>query len=294
MKMPKKQVNVGKLSNYSLVINSLQIVMTAIIVVCFLFTSYFSDQINLMRIVVTVAAVLVIWGAVVDIRDAIDARKSLVQIKNMAYSIENIESLNQALRVQRHDFLNHLQVVYSLMEMHEYQEANAYIETVYGDISALSSALKTKNAAVNALLRVKFAQMDKENIHYDVFIRSTLENMPIPGWEMCRILSNLLDNAIDALSAVQDKRITITLSETLKQYTFEIANNGPAISRKVMQILFLPGVTTKKEEGHGMGLHIVKKTLEAHGGEITVTSREGETIFSGFIPKAREAVEDTM
>ena len=47
-----------------------------------------------------------------------------------------LESLNREMRAQRHDFMNHLQVVYSLIEMNESGEAMEYMDRVYGDIGA--------------------------------------------------------------------------------------------------------------------------------------------------------------
>lgn len=280
----KKQINVKKTSLYALIINSLQIVMTAVIAGYILFVPGFASRARLMQLFIICAAALVIWGATVDIREAIAARKSLLKIRDMEAALENIEQLNQTLRSQRHDFLNHLQVVYSLMEMAEYQEANTYIEEVYGSIASVSRALKTRNTAVNALMQVKFAQMEQAGIHCEVSIRSDWEHLPMPGWEMCRVLSNLIDNAMDAVSVREDRQIFLTISENLKQYSFEVGNNGPEISEKMRQNIFMPGVTTKSH-GHGMGLFIVKKTLAAYGGDVSVASDAERTVFKGFVPK---------
>jgi methionyl-tRNA synthetase len=82
---------------------------------------------RMMRLFVGVAAAVVATGAAFDIRDAFFLRRMVTQADTMLDTIDNMESLNNALRAQRHDFRNHLQVVYYLIEMEDYGEANAYI-----------------------------------------------------------------------------------------------------------------------------------------------------------------------
>lgn len=53
---------------------------------------------------------------------------------NLEESIKNLEELKTKLRAQRHDYLNHFQVIYGLMELGEYEEAKKYISPVFKDI----------------------------------------------------------------------------------------------------------------------------------------------------------------
>ena len=229
---------------------------------------------------------MIIWGAVMDIREAMSTRRLLSQLDAMDDTIDAMEKLNNTLRAQRHDFLNHLQVVYSLMEMEEYGEANSYIEKVYGRITAVSRVLKTASAPINALLQVKLAACEKAGVQVTLNITSTWKELPVSGWEMCKVLSNLIDNAIDAMADLPDgkKHLTITLTENLKEYVFSVANTGTSIPPDDQQRIFEPGVTTKSD-GHGMGLFIVRETLRHYGGDIQVTSDAQETVFSGTVPK---------
>jgi len=179
-------------------------------------------------------------------------------------------------------------VVYSLIEMEEYEEANEYIEKIYGRITAISRVMKTSVPAVNALLQVKVAACEKAKIPVQLNITSkweTLENA-MPAWEMCKILSNLIDNAMDALEAipVKKRRLTISLTENLRQYCFSVANTGMPIPVQMQESIFQPGITTKGE-GHGMGLYIVRRTINDRGGDIVLVSDAERTEFSGFVPR---------
>ena len=65
------------------------------------------------------------------------------RLKQAESSLDDLNKLNNTMRAQRHDFMNHLQVVHSLIELKEHDEANAYIDRVYDQIEKVSSSLKT-------------------------------------------------------------------------------------------------------------------------------------------------------
>ena len=271
----QENISVKKATNYAIIINSLEILLILGVMTLVVISPQYDFSPRMMRLLVGVAAAVIIWGAVMDIREAMSTRRLLSQLDAMDDTIDAMEKLNNTLRAQRHDFLNHLQVVYSLMEMEEYGEANSYIEKVYGRITAVSRVLKTASAPINALLQVKLAACEKAGVQVTLNITSTWKELPISGWEMCKVLSNLIDNAIDAMADLPNgkKHLTITLTENLK----EIAPDD-------QQRIFEPGVTTKSD-GHGMGLFIVRETLRHYGGDIQVTSDAQETVFSGTVPK---------
>ena len=290
MKLPKpvKNVSIRKATNYAVVINALQIALILVMLLAIIFIPEISASYKLLLTLTIIASLVIIWGGVVDIREALHTRKLISQLDDMDETIDAMGQFNNTLRAQRHDFLNHLQVVYSLIEMEEYQEANDYIEQVYGKITAVSKVMKTANPAVNALLQVKVAACEKAGVPVEVSITSkweTLENT-VPDWEMCKVLSNLIDNAIDAMEHVpaESRRLAIALGENVKQYTFRVENTGERIPENIREHIFIPGFTTKGD-GHGMGLHIVRKTLQDRDGEISVTSDDKQTVFSGYVPK---------
>ena len=284
MKRLKRDVNAQKAFVMAIVTNGLQVGLIVVIVAYMLLMPESVIHRPMARYILAIAACVVIWGGIVDIREALATRKLMNQLDDMDDTITAMETLNNTLRAQRHDFLNHLQVVYSLMEMGEYDEANAYIEKVYGAITSVSRVMKTANPAINALLQVKLAACEQAGIKVKLNIQSAWKDLPIPGWEMCKVLSNLLDNAIDALEEVTDRQLSITLTEDLKSFRFSVSNNGPMIPVKSQKSIFNPGITTKTT-GHGMGLFIVKKVLNDRGGDIALSSDAERTEFSGYLPK---------
>lgn len=210
--------------------------------------------------------------------------KMLIRLKSnydaLMESYRNLEELNSTLRGQRHDYLNHLQVVYGMMELNEYEDLHNYLEPVYKDMLKTGKALKTSKPAINALLKAKMGEAERKDIDVYVEVKSDLKELQVADWEICKVLSNLIDNAMTALEGQSNgKKIEIDITETKKEYVFSVSNNGPMIPIEVQEHIFKQGFTTKLEEGHGMGLFIVQNVLKENAGNISLTSDENETAF---------------
>ena len=196
-------------------------------------------------------------------------------------SFINLRQLNFELRSVRHDYLNHLQVIYGLLELEEYEELKEYLKPVYKELMKMGKALKTSKPALNALLMAKMKEAESQGVDVYVEVKSDLKHLPLEGWHLCKVLSNLLDNAMTALKEKDgEKKIEVDINETKETYLFQITDNGPGIPEELQEIIFKRGVTTKKESGHGMGLSIVSEILKENNGRIQVNSLEGRTSFT--------------
>lgn len=216
--------------------------------------------------------------------------RSYLQLRKMyeelQVSCNNLEKLNRELRSQRHDYINHLQVVYGLMELEEYEELYAYLYPVYKDIMKTGKALKTTKPAINALLMAKMTEAENKGIDFAIEVKSDLKALHVEDWELCRVISNLIDNGITALEEHEgEKKLNIDISEDRQRYIMTVSNNGPQIPDQMLFSMFKPGITSKKGEGHGMGLHIVMTIINKYNGTMKVVSNAKETSFTFGFPK---------
>lgn len=283
----RKRIDVDKASTYSIIINAVQIAAVLAIALLVLLTDIEERSVIFVEFIICVAAMIIIWGAVIDITQALDAKRVNEQTTMLEEAYGQLEALNVTLRAQRHDFMNHLQVVSSLVEMGDYQDAAEYIDQVYGDIQSVATVLRTGNPAVNALLKVKLGESQQRGIAMELRIQSKWDDLPVQGWEMCRILGNLIDNALDALLHTEDPRVTITLGDELHGYFFIVENNGPEVPPGIRASIFQPGMTTKGT-GRGMGLAIVQRILTENGGNVALITSPEKTAFRGWLPKAED------
>lgn len=211
-----------------------------------------------------------------------------IKLKQTEASLHDLYTLNNTLRAQRHDFMNHLQVVHSLIELGEYVDANAYIEKVYNDIEKVSSILKTGIPAVNAILEAKRQTCESKGIDVAIAVNTTLSGVPVPDWELCRLLGNIIDNSVNALTGANklgEHWMRIEIFEDLHSYRFKVSNNGPTIPAELWERIFDAGFTSDAIGGEGMGLTICKEIMSRYGGKIWVFSDEYETVFEGFVPR---------
>ena len=236
-----------------------------------------SIQFLLLTVLALVGCIIVFVTIYTRLRQQYDALHS---------SYRDLERLNSDLRAQRHDYLNHLQVVYGLMELEEYDELKTYLAPIYKGMMKTGKALKTRNPAVNALLRAKMEEAESKGIDFYVEVSSDLSSLTMEPWELCKVLANLMDNAITALEDnPSEKKLRVDIGEDKEYFRFSVANNGPAIPKELQESIFKEGFTTKKESGHGMGLYIVTQVLKTYKGNIILSSTAEETVFSICIPK---------
>jgi anti-sigma regulatory factor (Ser/Thr protein kinase) len=101
-----------------------------------------------------------------------------------------------------------------------------------------------------------------------------------------RVIANLCANAIEAMERNGGK-IEISLLHNDKTVWIEVADTGKGIPENLLDRVFDSGSTFGKKNGTGLGLSFCKKIVMAHGGKVSVYSREGEgTVFSLVFPLA--------
>lgn len=285
-KTHSKEKRLLRISHLAIVTNSVQIICALALLLYAGLNASFNLPEQAEIVLIAVTSGMLVWGAVVDIRDAMIMRRIEEQNRMLEEAYSQLEDLNTALRKQRHDFKNHLQVVYTLTEMQAYNDAQDYVKRIYQDVQTVGNLMRTAVPAVNALLSAKSADCQERNIHFDVEIQSNWAEIQVSGWELCRIIGNLVDNAMDALEEKADgnSRIAVCIGENINNWVLTVQNNGPEIAHEHKKSILLPGFTTKSA-GHGNGLSIVKELVDAYGGDFFFDSNADSTAFTCYFPR---------
>jgi signal transduction histidine kinase len=101
-----------------------------------------------------------------------------------------------------------------------------------------------------------------------------------------QVLINLFFNAVDAMPAGGTLRVRAG-AEGAGDLTITVVDTGQGIDPEILPHIFRPFFTTKKKRGTGLGLSVCDRIIKAHGGSITVESRQGRgTTFSLHFPLA--------
>jgi signal transduction histidine kinase len=124
-------------------------------------------------------------------------------------------------------------------------------------------------AIAEAALRIHQRAIESKKIR---LVKDLPEGMVVLVYtgEILQVLSNLIVNALDALSA--DGTLFLRLRKRQGEVQVLIADNGHGIPEKYKSEIFKPFFTTKEDRGNGLGLALSKKIIERHRGKISIRS----------------------
>lgn len=198
-------------------------------------------------------------------------------------SMSLLEDMVSNIRKQRHDFNHHLQTVYGLVEINEFNRAKDYIRKTVETVSARNELIKTDNHYISSLLYTKIGFAEENRINMELSIVGSLKNLPINDHEFTSVLGNLLDNAISAVknNDLTDRSIKVDINRSPRSLTVIVANRG-SIPEEIVSKIFEPNFSTKGS--HGLGLPIIKEIIERHGGKLTLSVKDNDITFSSSIP----------
>lgn len=203
--------------------------------------------------------------------------------------IVDVNQMFTTIRGQRHDFLNHAQVIHAMVSRGKYEQLQRYTDELIGEIKLINEVIQIGHPALAALIRSKIAiaLARKVDLRYELFGLSDLL-LGIKSIDLVKIIGNLIDNALDEASQLPADERWIELKGNMKdnKLLLTIRNPGRHIPDEDLQQIFQAGYTTKDLIHHsGIGLSIVKERIEYYNGEIMVTSSEGRgTEFRIEIP----------
>lgn len=215
-------------------------------------------------------------------------KKFLHKEKETNIQLNHSKELITTLQGQKHDFKNHLNVLAGMLQLDKKDKALEYIFNISEKVEEVFSISKIQNIEIAATLFRKCAIAENKGIFVDLDIRSNLKYLKINSMEACKILFNLIDNAIYELEQPknEDAYLMIDIFEVEDEYVISIGNSYPILSPDLYDKVFEGGFTTKGNEGErGYGLNIVRRMIEKNKGSIKVESFVGVgTVFTVRLP----------
>lgn len=153
--------------------------------------------------------------------------------------------------------------------------------------------------ALNNLIREMLLLLEDKIKHADVCLTETYAES-LPGIfgspvQISQVILNILNNAVDAMSAEGTLAVSTSLKQTVENdyVQLQISDTGAGIAPEHLPHIFETFFTTKeKESGTGLGLSVTKDIIDKHGGQISVESTPGEgTTFMVLLPVAENESE---
>ncbi|MEM8984103.1 MAG: ATP-binding protein, partial [Pseudomonadota bacterium] len=230
------------------------------------------------------------------------------------YSIENLSgeltaressAWRNLLRVLTHEIMNTLTPVTSLAEtcsnMLKKQNADPEIRNAVGTIARRSGGLMNFVSRYRELMKIPTPRIEELSVldvansavtlireqfsEIDVAVDVSPESLKVQADRtlLDQVLLNLLRNAADALTDTTNARIDIRGRLDHGRVLLQVADNGPGMADHVLDQVFVPFFTTKRE-GSGIGLSLSRQIMTAHSGDIAVRSDTEGTVVSLVFP----------
>lgn len=190
-------------------------------------------------------------------------------------SFRKLEDSYNYTREIRHDLKNHILGLRGIVETGTKEELLAYLDTLTDTVEEATYISISGNSAVDAVLNEKLLKAQKNSISTQFDI-DRLENCKISAMDICTIISNALDNSLEACLKINDNtKRYISLKIKNEQNLLLIAVKNPVFETpKKKSGIF----ETLKEDklNHGLGLKSIKRTTEKYGGDMLTKVSEGE------------------
>lgn len=225
--------------------------------------------------VIAVSAILfaAFTAAVINLAVKKYSEKKLESYQNdlLQKHYNEVENMYRQMRGWRHDYKNHIAAMKIHLEQGNYELLGNYLNELNKDLTTVDTVLKTGNVMVDAILNSKISLAQSKNIKVDA-TAAVPEKIRVSDTDICVIIGNLLDNAIEACCKLEDydKRFIRIYIGILKQQLYiSVSNSVGGEIKKEGKNYF-----TTKNENHGFGLKRIDKIISKYGGYI---NRQDET-----------------
>ena len=196
----------------------------------------------------------------------------IYQNKLMKQQMDEIENIYMTMRGWRHDYHNHLQSLKGFLSLNKVDQMKNYLNELETDLDSIDTLYHSGNLQLDSILNAKLAIAEKGQIriHCDASIPPQLH---VSDLDLCVILGNLLDNAIESCRKIKnpDERfIRVYIGILKKQLYISITNATSETVKQRTDHYF----TTKRGD-HGHGLKRVDQVVKKYDGYLNRQNEPG-------------------
>lgn len=175
---------------------------------------------------------------------------------------EDIKQLTGQLRALRHDMNNHIGVMKGLLDLKQYEELEKYFSGIVNTLQMANDIVLTDSQALSVLLNTKTHQADNLGVELELIVSK--EKIGMDDQDLCALVGNLLDNAIEAAGKSEEKYVFFSLQQREKEIIIKCENSYVMLPKVKKDGTFF---TTKKDkQQHGIGTKVIKEIVEKYHG----------------------------
>lgn len=212
-----------------------------------------------------------------------------------------VENMYRQMRGWRHDYHNHIAVIQQFLESGEIEKCKDYVTGLGADLRAVDTVLKTGNVMLDAILNSKLSLAKTNGIEVNVKA-AVPKNLRIADVDLCVLIGNLLDNAVEACTRRDKDGKEIPLDPNhppflrvyigMKGIRLYICITNTVYGRaKQVDGKF---VSSKNSPSHGFGMMRIDKICQKYDGYIRRGSEEGAFSTEVLLPVGQDPKSEKM
>lgn len=244
-----------------------------ILAMLYVFTneSYLFDQIDhiifvmfAIIITITINTMLLIFRLERKSKEEIATQLKLQQIELELKLNEDMIEVTDKLRKLRHDMNNHIGLIKALTKTRKFDDLEEYIDQIYEDVEIANELVITGNKTLSVLINSKKSLAKSKNIDFTSMIAAQEINMQ--NKDICALLGNILDNAIEAAERSGSKKYVQLMIQKTEEGCIISCENSLGVRPVVKKNKFI----TMKDNTllHGIGIENIKDIVAKYQGEI--------------------------
>lgn len=213
-----------------------------------------------------------------------DKRIAAYQRELIETHYREVENMYRQIRGWRHDYRNHIQVMKVYAAEDNLEAIRRYLDALDQDLTTVDTTIKTGNPMTDAILNSKISLAKSRGIQViaDAHIPVKLK---LSELDLCCILGNLFDNAIEASAGLPEDKRLIRVYMDMKNTQLYISFTNFTAGKKLKKIG--GRFASNKGEGHGFGLVRIDTIVERLEGYISRNSEDGAFTTEVLLPQPK-------
>ena len=212
---------------------------------------------------------------VLEDHERLEQANHMAQLREVYY--QNLRQQEIQVRRLRHDLNNHLAVLQGLLAAGDQEKTLQYLKRISDSEALQTTQHYCDNEIANVVLAAKMDKLGREGLRADIAV-SLPQNLPVADVDLCALLGNALDNAIEGSLGAPEGKITVRCKAEKGLFMLQVRNpvGGPVQTDLS---------TTKKDKSiHGFGIPGMREIVERYHGTLDAGIRNGQFELLACLP----------
>ena len=209
-------------------------------------------------------------------------QETTVEFQNrvLSHHYEEVKGVYLNMRGWRHDYHNHIQTMKAQLHMGHIDALEKYLNALEDDLNQVDTLIHSGNMLVDAILNSKLSLAKARDIHLTC-AATVPERLGVSDTDLCVIIGNLMDNAIEACEKVErsGRFLRLYMAVMKKQLYLSIANSAPEEANFNARHYI-----TEKRGNHGHGVKRVKLAVDRYDGYLNLKNEPGVFVSEVMLP----------